>query len=411
MEKKFELSKKDVVEKWGKDYPKVEIWLSKIQRKNHNCWFLWRYCKLVGKDPDELLALKKDSQSKEAEYLLDGIVANESLTNAIRVAIVIAVKSFYKWNYTELARASGQITFVKQKPYRRHTKEELLKIHRAAQNPRDRALITFVWSTAIAKDTLTKIKWQNLESGWEQIEIPHIGLPDTMIKGHGIGKYKGVEQHTFLTPEAKKDLIDYKNWLERIKDVKFNSTDNVFVEVHRPFKPITEDILSNINRVLSENSEIEFSWHDARRYVETALEETKINPNWARKIRGRKVKGEEAPYSRPAINQLREAYRQAIPLLQFTQPTQMMDLEKRQKAIEDLMAGLTEEQKAQVSKYGLRLGLRKKTFEKRLSKKDCEDGNCGEVFEQIPENELIGHLRNGWTIIHKLASGDLVVKK
>jgi hypothetical protein len=85
----------------------------------------------------------------------------------------------------------------------------------------------------------------------------------------------------------------------------------------------------------------------------------------------------------------------------------MMELEKRQKAIEDLMSGLTDEQKAQVSKYGLRL-----TKRIHAKKEDCPNGtNCEEVFEQIPESELIGHLRNGWTIIHHLQNGDLVVKK
>ena len=55
--------------------------------------------------------------------------------------------------------------------------------------------------------------------------------------------------------------------------------------------------------------------------VETALEEVGIHPNWARKIRGRKVRGEESPYSQPEVEKLRAKYREAVPLLQFTVET------------------------------------------------------------------------------------------
>jgi hypothetical protein len=274
------------------------------------------------------------------------------------------------------------------------------------------------------------VQWRHLDPDWEKEEIPHIGLPDILIKGHGRGKYKGVEQHTFLTPEAKRDLLEYREWLERVKGVKFAPEDNIFLVIERPFRPITTDILSNTNTRLSEYSGIEFSWHDARRYVETALEEIKIHPNWARKIRGRKVRGEESPYSRPAIEQLREEYRKAVPLLEFTQPTQLMELQRRQQIVEQItskiMAGepLTEEERANMKRYNILLRERaKRRFE------DCPDGvhcdeddrtdpsgikfklNSGSVFEQIPENLLLEYLRNGWTVEHKLANGEVIVKK
>lgn len=422
--RKYELSKKDVIERWAQNYPKVMSWLGKVQRKNHNAWFLWLYCKSVGKNPNELLALKEDPKNKAAEYLLDQFIADETsgLTNAVKVNASIAVKSFYKHNYIDLAKASGQITFIKQKPYRRHSKEELLKIYRSAQNPRDRALITFTWSSAIAKESLTKIQWLHLEPDWEKQEIPHIGLPDVLIKGHGRGKYKGVEQHTFLTPEAKRDLFEYRDWLERIKGVKIGPEDHIFVEVAKPFKPITLDILSNINTRLAEYSGVPFSWHDARRYVETALEEIKIHPNWARKIRGRKVKGEESPYSRPAIEQLRAAYKEAVPLLEFTQPTQLIELQKRQEIVEQItskmMSGepLTDQDRENIRRHRIRLTYRYRPKKRQRTETNggqaCQDGvHCNEHFEQIPEANLLDYLRNGWQIVHRLQSGEVIVRK
>lgn len=410
--RKYEMTKTDVIDRWAKNYQKVINWLAKLQKKEHNAFYFWLYCKITGKTPDELLTLKLDPRSREAEYLLDKFVADETLdlTNAVKVNVVIAVKSFYKHNYCELARASGQITLLKKYPYRKHSKEELMKIYRATQNPRDRSLITFVWSTSIAKESLTHLRWKHLDLDWEKKELPHIGLPDKIIKGHGVGKYKGVEQHTFLTSEAKRDLIDYKDWVERIKGLKLGLEDPIFIDLHPPYQAIKLSSLTKLGTVLSKRSGVPFGWHDARRYVETALEEIKIHPNWARKIRGRKVRGEEAPYSRPAIEQLRNAYREAVPLLEFTQPTSLMELKKRQEVVEELNAKimegqpLNEEDRANIQRYHITI------FRKKKIETQTNGGSCGEQFEQIAESQLLQYLKAGWQIVHRLVDGHIIIK-
>lgn len=412
VERKYEMTSREVIGKWAVDYPKVTTWLSKLQKKERNAWNLWLYCSRVGKTPDELLALKEDPRSRDAEFLLDGFAANELLTNSVMCNVVNSVKSFYTHNYCDLAKASGRVEQIKLKPYRKHSKEEMLKIYRACQNPRDRALITFTWSTAIARETLTKMQWKHLEVDWQTQEFPHIALPDKLLKGHGLGRYRGVEQHTFLTPEAKRDLIDYRDWLERVKGAKLTVDNTVFVKLHVPWcKSLGYASMSKIATVLGKRSGVLFGWHDARRYVETALEETKINPNWARKIRGRKVKGEEAPYSRPAVEQLRKAYSEAVPLLEFTQPTQLIELQKRQEAIEELVSGLTAEQKEKMKKHGLSLKSLTLSRKQKKPRTATNGGDCGERFEQIEETQLLAHLQGGWQVVHRLASGDIIVKR
>lgn len=415
-QRKHEFAVSDVIERWAKNYPKVITWLSRLQQPNTRAWNLWFFCKTVGKDPDELLALKDDRNSTEVEVILDNFVANENVKLSLRVNSAIAVRSFFKHNYRDLAKVSGAISYIKQKPYRRHTKEELLKIYRATQNPRDRALVTFLWSTGIAKESITKIQWKHLEQDWEKQQIPHIGLPDVLVKGHGIGKWKGVEQHTFLTPEAKRDLTEYVAWLERIKCVKMTLEDHIFVEVHPPYKELNYGSLGAFAVRLSKRSGVPFGLHDARRYLETALEETKINPNWARKIRGRKVRGEEAPYSRPAIEQLRNAFKEAVPLLQFTQPTELMELKRRQEIVEEIqskiLAGepLTEEDRQNVGHYGIRLTKRRQLTKKEIED-NCADGEHCLHFEQIPESKLLGYLKEGWVMVHRLENGEVIIKK
>jgi len=421
------ITKTNALEKWARKYPKVMTWLAKLATRKTWAFQLYRYCKTVGKTPDELLAMKEKEKCLDAEYLLDGFIATSPFTNSVTYNIASAVKSFYKYNYRSLERGSGIITLEKVKPYRRHSKAELLKIYRSTQNPRDRALITFTWSTAIAKGSLTQIKWSHLEQDWENQELPHIGLSDKIIKGRGRGKYRGVEQHTFLTPEARRDLLDYKDWLERTKGVKLKPDDNIFIDLRygTKVKPIGFAALGQIALVLSKRSGVPFSWHDARRYVETALEEIRINPNWARKIRGRKVRGEEAPYSRPAINQLREKYREAVPLLEFTQPTQLMELQRRQEIVEEIQSKilsakpLTDQDRGNIRRYRIRLGYKppKKQQGRRKENvdgndEDCPDGEHCERFEQIPEANLLEYLRQGWQIVKEINNGkEVIVRK
>jgi len=410
--RKYEVTCKEASE-WANNYERVRVWLSRLQEKAQNAWNLWLFCKTVGKDPNELLALKDDPKSRDAEYLLDNFVADEQLTNSIKVKVAISVKSFYKHNYRDLAKASGQISFIKKGPYRRHSKEELLRIYRATQNPRDRALITFTWSTGIARGSLQKIQWKHLEPNWEKQELPHIGLPDKLIKGHGVGRYRGVEQHTFLTPEAKQDLVDYKDWLEKKRAVNVTPEDYIFVQTCKPYRPLVWGTFSQIASELSLRSGVKFSWHDGRRYVETALEETKINPNWARKIRGRKVRGEEAPYSRPAVEQLRAAYKEAVPLLEFTQPTTLMAMQRRQEVLERLQAKwmsgepLSPEERAEAEHHHIRLFKRAP----KRTRTETNGGDCGEQYLQIPEDQLLEHLRAGWTIVKELKSGEVIVRR
>jgi hypothetical protein len=101
---------------------------------------------------------------------------------------------------------------------------------------------------------------------------------------------------------TKRDLINYKEWLERNMGRSVTPEDNVFRETYAPYNPASYQSLGFLIWTLSQSAGVPFSWHDARRWVNTALEQIGISPNWARKIRGRMVRGEESPYSQPAID-------------------------------------------------------------------------------------------------------------
>jgi hypothetical protein len=403
---KLPFKRSEVIAKWASNYPEVVRWLAKLQEKETSAQNLSRFCVWAKMTPTELLALKDDPRSRQAEELLDTFVADENsgLSNSVKFNMLSAAKSFFKHNYRDLARACGAMTLDKVKPYNKPSKENLRKLWNWAVNPRDKALLTFVCSTAIAKETLTKLQWGHIEEGWEKIDLPCIVIPSKLLKGHGVGKYKGVMQITFLTPEAKRDLITYKEWMEQKLGRKFTVEDNIFLDTCRPYDPIAWTRLGDLIWRLSKASGIPFSLHDARRYVNTAMEEIRISPNWARKIRGRKVRGEESPYSQPAIQQLREKFREAVPLLEFTTEHKMTV----PKEVADKLAELDRQQKELKAEYGIM--YRKDVSEPKTKNKACAGGkHCGEEYKQVNAGELLQSLREGWTIMHDLPNGDVIV--
>jgi hypothetical protein len=401
------IKQSNVLDLWASKIPEVVTqWLPKMQLKEKNAYALYRYCQWAKKTPTELLKLKENPASKDAEKLLDTFNATElvdlHMTNADKCWSVNAVKSFFKHNYCDLARASGVCSFEKVKPYNKPSKEELRKLWNYAYNPRDKSLLTLVCSTAIAKETLSEIKWKHLEDNWEKVELPCINLPSELVKGHGKGKYKGVRQTTFLTPEAKRDLITYKEWIEKKMGRSVTPEDHIFVATYAPYHPASYSALGWNIWQIAKRAGVKFSLHDARRHVETALEEVKIHPNWARKIRGRKVRGEEAPYSQPAIEDLRKIYRQAVPLLQFTiEPLIPKDVQEK-------LAALEAEQIELKRKYGIyRQRARKPKRKTATDGGDCTNGqHCQKI---VSEDDLSELLADGWVFIATLPSGKILV--
>jgi hypothetical protein len=399
------LTRRNIIELWASKYPEVTRWLSKVQKKADSALWFQHFCNWAQKTPPELLALKeKDSSANTMEKLLDDFCGANlaDFTHAEKYNTAIAVKSFFKWNYRELAKASGIVTFQKAKPYNALSKESLRKLWNLALNPRDRALIPFVTCTGIAKETLTNLLWEHLEPDWDTKDFPCINIGTELLKGHGKGKYKDVRQITFLTSEAKRELLVYKEWVEEKLGRKLTPQDHIWLSTYKPYKPLSYQMLGNQINTLSHKAKVPFSLHDGRRWVNTALESISISVNWARKIRGRKVRGEEAPYSQPAINQLREKYREAVPVLEF-----LTERAAVPKEVQDRVAQLEDETRKLRQQYHFR---RAKAAKPEVDK-NCEDGKHCETQRVVSEAELSKLLSEGWQVVTALASGSVVIRK
>jgi integrase len=416
---------KEQVQAFIDAHTEVQRWLRKIPSpltKNEYAHDLIRYVEATGLSPAQLIALKQ-KVGHEAEDLLDEFVEKAEqvgIGNARIWSLSRAVKSFYKWNYADLSRGAGKKTLIKKKPYRTPDKESLLQFMDGA-NLRDKALIHFIASTGISEGSLPFLKWSHV---WHDliekpVSPPHIGLTSAEIKGRGAEKYAGVEQHTFLTPSAVQALMKYKDWRERVKGEKITPESPLFATVEGPLKALTVSAIRIVFSETSKRTGITFSPHDFRRFVQTQLEFARMQPNWIKKILRHKVKGEENPYSQPKIEQLRSAYREATPYLDLG-VTPLSEIMKRQEVVEaltnKLMRGepFNEQDKENIGRYHIMLTQEEipKELAKKGKKTQTNGGtDCGEEFEQIKEEQLLGYLRSGWQVVKGLKNGEVIVKR
>jgi site-specific recombinase XerD len=413
---------KGELEPFAEKHAEVKRWLRKVESpttKDRYTRLIIRYSEATQKTPHDLIELKKKSKDHDAEDLLDEFVEKAqkaNYANSMAWDIVIAVKSFYKWNYADLSRGAGKITLVKVRAYRTPDKETLQKFLEGAHF-RDKALISLVACTGIAEGSIPQLKWTHLSNELDK-DIPHVALASTEIKGAGKGKYEGVQQHTFLTPYAKKALLAYKEWRERKEGKQLTPESYMFVSVTEPFKKLSIDNVNRIFKQRSKDTGINFSPHDLRRFVQTALETARLQPNWIKKILRHKVAGEENPYSQPKIEALRDAYRTALTYLDLSEKPEVNELERRKQQMRDMakLMDWPEEKRHQLEQLLLEAKSTEEidTIPERLKKTELEPiGYRTQHTEDcqlvITEDRLEDYLKHGFRFVATLPSGKILV--
>ena len=308
------------IQPWINRHECVQVYLQHLNSKKLRvACYLHYYCEWAGMSPEQLLRLKNTFENSRAERLLDRFtIAQTMYPDSTKFNVINAVKAFYRMNYRQLQSAAGSFEYTTKKAQASASKEVCMRLFRASYNPRDQALVMVGTGTAIAQETIPFLKWSYFEDDWVRQDVPCMVLPSAIIKGHGKGKYKGVMQVTFLTPEAKRVFLNYREWYQKQFSHVWLPEDFVFLSVKdNVHEPLTTDSVSGVMMRLSKRAGVKYGIHDGRIRVQTALENVGVSPNWVRKIKGRKVKGEEAPYSKPAINQLRRKFCEALGELEF----------------------------------------------------------------------------------------------
>lgn len=317
--------------------PLIGLWLKGLARGTRYNYTraMIMYTEFCGMTPQELLDLKENG-GLGAERLLDRFVAMaEGLSEPRKKIAVTAVHSFYKSNYLDLAARSGysKVEYVSADNQRCPTQDELRKMVLNAHIRND-AIVNVISSGGFRAGTVLKLNWGDFHELWTwdgQTPI-YVFVDSARLKGGG---YRGtVEQHCFMTAHAAEVLLRYAEWYRSKREL----TDESPLFISRGANQHIQSFqrMGKLALWTAVTSLGPYSPHDLRRYNQTQLEAARIDPNWIKKMQGKKRRGEDNPYSRPKIEQMRKLFNIAEPHLTMAPPRAQIDpMELRKKTILD----------------------------------------------------------------------------
>ena len=318
-------------EKWLLQFESGRNWVSKLPSEQTRRVFirnLQKYSEGVNKNPDELIAFKIEGlrniateKEFQAERLLENYLSGCNLSVSSKEMRKNAVVSFYKHNWRNL---NSNVASNIQKPEAKKRcpkMDDILELENAMTNQRDKAIIWFFASTSVRIGTLIKLRWNDLKPTNDS-EIPFsIEIESSRLKGHGVGKYKGLKQITFVHKLAVAKLESYKAEAKR-KGYVLKDDSPIFIGYHNNRKtlaittPSINSSFDNASLAIWHDLELKrFSPHDFRDFLQSGLENAGINANLISPILGHKVKGVDNHYSTHGIEELKEKYKTALPYL------------------------------------------------------------------------------------------------
>jgi site-specific recombinase XerC len=149
----------------------------------------------------------------QAENLLETFLSTSKLPSILKDGTRTTVISFYKNNRRPLVEIA-EVSTPKSKQKCPKT-QDIKELENAFSYLRDKALLWFFASAPFRIDTITKLKWKDLQPTNDR-DIPYKILAEAeRLKGSGKGKYKGQKQVCFLHSPASQKLEAYKKEFAR----------------------------------------------------------------------------------------------------------------------------------------------------------------------------------------------------
>jgi len=313
-------------------FESVQVWLDELGKKTFNkvmvdSWlgYLRKFCGFTGMNPDQLVDLRinelASTDRKErghAKRLLNRFY-NEYKERSQAGACVAftALKSFYTAN-----DAAVNVKAPEPAVMREHTliptQEQIRKMADLC-SLRDRALIVFIAETGMRISEVLGLKQKNLGS-----EFKTGGDVCAVNPPRKSGRKAG-PQVTFICSDAVDLLKKYLEARHREGEV-ITDESCLFVSTRETGAQLTRTGAYKIllkagirSGLITEKQGLRaFHSHCFRKRVQTVLEGSGIPLNWVDYLLGHKPRGAQASaYSLPTDEQLKEAYRKAVPKLQI----------------------------------------------------------------------------------------------
>jgi len=368
-----------------------------------------------------------DSRKTDREYAWEKkviefkrwIIEEKKQSEHTATTAAATVRGFFSYHRLPLSfrrQESAQLkeAEAKYEDYR-FTREELKKICEFA-DLEEKYVVTAGKSFGLRAGDFLRLMRGDLE--------PYLDRPVPISLGEYRTQKEGVKAFPFIDSDAQpviKLMMDQMNRKGRTQPTDRMLTYTDEIQLSRILRRLTAKAGINIG-----NRRVRF--HCLRKFLIDRLASHMSESKW-KQIVGKKIS--ESAYVSP--DSLREDYARAMPDTCFTTAPEgdISKLAKYEalKALADTM-GIKEEitvggrrilsreafKRAMSGEKPLSIEdkiakLEKLIREKQKERTETNGGDCGEEFMQIPETEFLSYLREGWTLMHKLDNGEVIVRR
>jgi len=373
-------------------------------------------CDYCGKNPDELIDQRKQDLKSEdeavkrsAEEILKRFYIHKARKTSRQTAATYhgIIRSFYKTNYYPLMTKTPKAVERKIRPI---TLEDLRKMD-ASADERERAIIRVMKDSGISREDLHELTYghvrRELEAGSQFI---HLNVTR---------KKEGINYETYIGPNAVEALKATLN-IRRNQGEILTDNSPLFAKI-KGEGHLTPVAISLILLRLSKRTGIKISAHRLRKFFETYMAIGKVHPLVLKYWMGHSLGSDiEARYIIPTEPDQRALYMEAYKQIDLTPKPEAEDLlraeiKARLQAMDPLARKRFAAELATIYREhaGRLLGEPdiKKLLQEEETKSNGGSMDCDERFEQVNEKELLGYLREGWQVVHRLQNGEVIIRK
>jgi len=426
---------------WVKSFKAGEKWLLKLEKqygekletfKNY-ALALEAFCEYVGMNPDEIIEAYKAALDKNVREAVDEW--NEKLDLFVPWLIKRGKKIIRKGKeeIKPIKRSTASTKFCAIKSFFDYNVSIALtaktpEFHSEAKKPvtlddlREKVLphadVYQTFEILFLKD-----------SGVSQDEALRFNVRDVQDMGNGFGYLKvfrekeGVDYETWIgsnAMQAMKRTLDYRRQL----GLEVTKDSPLFVKKNKPNERQEWRLISSSLSRLGEKAGVELSTHRLRKTFETFLAIAKVHPIILKYWMGHKVKkgksDVEMRYIIPPTPEQMKLYMEAYKYLDMApRPDETkVEMLAKKEALRILAknAGYSDAEISHIIRQQkdvpeVEVLERLASKPKKVKTETNGGGDCGETFEQIRESQLLTYLKAGWQIVHRLESGEVIVRR
>jgi len=406
-----------------------------------------RFTDFAKETPDALLT------KPNLKDLIDGFIDYEAedAVGSTTVAVLSGVKAWLSYNGLDADEIFSQIDVPSVETLeedRSPTLDELKKILYYC-NIRDKTVVEIATSSGLRIGTILGLKVGDVDFD----SYPDIAKV-TVYRAPG-RKLTGKKRFfiTFISSEAKKTLLEYLEYRKRcgeqitpessliatIKVMGFGEYRRIKTEpktynwLVRTFEQQWARILKRAGLAKKGRKFFELHFHTLRKFFETRCIQAGVKTNFYQFWMGHgKAQYLDESYFRPFEEEHAAEYRKVMPSLCIIEaPTISEDDRRKQNIIDSLkflgcseetimklqkdLHSMTTDQIIEVARRFMS-GGEIEAIKKGEEKEDCqriitEGEHCEETFKQVPETELLTHLKEGWRIVKELKNGEVIISR